>query len=103
MIKTHVTVWNEFKHEREKDDVKSIYPAGIHSVLKSAIEEHLGNAVIVNCATLDEPEHGLSEEVLQRTDVMLWWGHAAHDQVDDAIVAKVKRRVLDGMGLIVSA
>jgi trehalose utilization protein len=55
----------------------------------------------VRTATLDEPEHGLSEERLAGTDVLVWWGHKAHAAVDDAVVERVQRRVLEGMGLIV--
>lgn len=96
-----VTVWNEFIHEQSKDEVKAIYPDGIHAVLAQALEEQLGTAVQVRCATLDEPEHGLPQDVLAATDVMLWWGHAAHDRVADEVVDRVQRRVLEGMGLIV--
>ena len=52
-------------------------------------------------ATLDEPEHGLTDEVLESTDVLIWWGHMAHEEVEDEVVEKVKKRVLEGMGLIV--
>ena len=55
----------------------------------------------VRTATLDEPEHGLSEAVLETTDVLLWWGHQAHTEVSDHVVARVQQRVLAGMGLIV--
>lgn len=96
-----VTVWNEFIHERTKPEVKELYPDGIHETLRRALVEKLGSSISVETATLDQPEHGLSDEVLRNTDVLLWWGHAAHDQVDDAIVAKVQKRVLAGMGLIV--
>jgi len=41
------------------------------------------------------------EEVLAETDVLTWWGHAAHDEVDDEVAARVREHVLDGMGLIV--
>ena len=98
---TRITIWNEFIHERTKPDVRELYPDGIHHVIRHALAEILGNDISIGCATLDQPEHGLSDEVLHNTDVLLWWGHAAHDQVDDAIVAKVHRRVLAGMGLIV--
>ena len=57
--------------------------------------------MIVRTATLDEPEHGLTDEVLANTDVLLWWGHMAHGDVSDAVVDKVQERVLGGMGLIV--
>jgi trehalose utilization protein len=93
-----VTIWNEYRHERTMDEVKEIYPDGIHK----CIANFLGNQVdfIVRTATLDEPEHGLTQEVLDHTDVLLWWGHKAHDEVSDEIVDRVYDRVLDGMGLI---
>ena len=96
-----VTVWNEFVHEREREDVRSVYPEGLHQVIAEGLRESLGEAVQVRTATLDEPEHGLPEAVLESTDVLLWWGHAAHDRVADAVVDRVQCRVLDGMGLLV--
>lgn len=93
-----VTIWNEFRHEREMPNVKELYPQGIHGTLAEALSK---DGYTTRTATLDEPEHGLTDEVLSNTDVMLWWGHAAHREVKDEIVAKVQKRVLDGMGLIV--
>jgi trehalose utilization protein len=93
-----VTVWNEYRHERESDVVAEVYPDGIHAVLAAALRE---GGHEVRTATLDEgPEHGLTEAVLDETDVLVWWGHAAHDEVRDAVVDRVHERVLDGMGLI---
>jgi len=95
-----VTVWNEHRHERKDERVAKLYPKGIHG----AIAEYLDgqpDIVKVRTATLDEPEHGLTEEVLADTDVLTWWGHLAHGEVRDEIVARVHARVLDGMGLIV--
>jgi trehalose utilization protein len=95
-----VTIWNEYVHERSRPDVARIYPQGLHAVIRDGLQSRLGAAVGLHTATLDEPEHGLSEEVLDRTDVLIWWGHAAHDQVAEAIVDRVHQRVLRGMGLI---
>ena len=96
MIK--VTVWNEFRHELTNDKVKEIYPDGIHKV----IADGLGTTdFVVKTATLDEPEHGLNDVVLNDTDVLIWWGHMAHGDVSDDVVEKVHQRVLKGMGLIV--
>lgn len=97
----NVTVWNEYVHEKSKPEVACHYPDGIHQVIADALEKSLGPLVNVRTATLEQPEHGLTDDVLAATDVILWWGHAAHDQVDDAIVAKLQRRVLEGMGLLV--
>ncbi|MBT2514867.1 ThuA domain-containing protein [Arthrobacter sp. ISL-30] len=96
-----VTVWSENRHEQEHEHVAGLYPEGMHGAVKASIEENLGTAVEVRTATLDEPEHGLSEEVLANTDVLTWWGHMAHGDVDDEIVERVHRHVLSGMGLIV--
>lgn len=91
-----VTIWNEFRHEREDEDAAAVYPDGIHATIADALADHE-----VRTATLDEPEHGLTEEVLEETDVLLWWGHIAHDEVTDEVVDRVQERVLEGMGLLV--
>jgi len=96
-----VTVWNEYVHERQNEAVGELYPEGIHGVVKATLEERLGSRVRVRTATLDEPEHGLTDEVLADTDVLTWWGHAAHDKVGDEIVDRVQKRVHQGMGLLV--
>jgi len=93
-----VTVWNEYRHEKSDEGIRKVYPDGMHS----PIAEHLrSEGMTVRTATLDEPEHGLTSEVLAETDVLTWWGHMAHHEVSDEVVARVQRRVLDGMGLIV--
>lgn len=94
-----VTVWNEFRHEREHAAVKKIYPRGMHQVIGEALSEAGG--MKVRYATLDEPEHGLADEALDATEVLIWWGHMAHGEVKDETVRRVQQRVLEGMGLIV--
>jgi trehalose utilization protein len=93
-----VVVWNENRHEQHDPEVKEIYPNGIHGTIAQFLEEANFD---VKTATLDEPEHGLTETLLNETDVLIWWGHVAHHEVSDEIVQRVKQRVLDGMGLIV--
>lgn len=94
----HVTVWNEYRHEHKRPEVAALYPNGIHM----AIADYLSAAGFpVGTATLDQPEHGLDADTLAGTDVLIWWGHIAHEEVADAIVDRVHQRVLEGMGLIV--
>ena len=95
---TRVTVWNEARHEKRNPRVSSVYPEGIHGAIAAGLQKH---GLDVRTATLDEPEHGLTQEVLDNTDVLTWWGHMAHRDVQDEIVERVHKRVLDGMGLIV--
>jgi len=94
-----VTVWNEDRHEKQDPAVAQIYPEGIHGAIASYLRGLPG--LEVRTATLDEPDHGLADDILLHTDVLTWWGHIAHDEVRDDIVEKVYQRVLDGMGLLV--
>lgn len=98
MSTIRVTVWNEYRHEKRDEKVAAIYPAGIHGTIAAFLREQ---GIDARTATLDEPEHGLTEAVLEQTDVLIWWGHLAHDEVTDAVVDRVQQHVLDGMGLIV--
>lgn len=93
-----VTVWNEYRHELENSDVAAIYPDGIHQAIATFLREQPETTVRV--ATLDEPEHGLTEGVLDETDVLIWWGHKAHDEVSEEVTARVAARVHAGMGFI---
>lgn len=95
MIK--VTVWNEFQHEKNSELVRKIYPNGIHNAVADFLRS---DDIIVRTATLDDPECGLTEEVLQDTDVLIWWGHMAHMKVPDEIAYRVKEAVMKGMGFI---
>lgn len=93
-----ITIWNENLHDKE-DEVKSIYPLGIHGTIAEYLKKN--DEFEVGTATLDQEECGLTDEVLDNTDVLFWWGHMAHDKVPDEIAKKVVDRVLLGMGLVV--
>ena len=100
MAKIRVTAWNEFRHEKSNEYVKSIYPDGIHGLIKQFLETK--DDIEVTLAALDDPENGLPDEVLNNTDVLIWWGHMAHHEVPDALVERIRNRVYTGgMGLIV--
>ena len=93
-----VTIWNEFVHERSNPEVARIYPRGLHDTIATALRQFPG--LEVRTATLEDPEHGLTEQALAATDVLTWWGHAAHDEVSDAVVQRIYDRVQEGMGFI---
>jgi trehalose utilization protein len=99
MASIRVTVWGEFRHEKSNPQAAAIYPRGMHE----AIASHLRNSkyLTVATATLDEPEHGCTLARVNETDVLIWWGHVAHADVQDAVVDRLHERVLAGMGLIV--
>ena len=95
MIK--VTVWHEYAHEKIDENVRKIYPDGMHIAIKNFLKDDFE----VRTATLDDEECGLTKKVLDNTDVLIWWGHMAHDKVPDEVVDRVYEAVLSGMGLIV--
>lgn len=94
-----VTIWNEGRHEQVHEAVQKVYPEGMGNTIAKGIKEFGDFSTRV--ATFDDPEHGLTEEVLQQTDVLTWWGHMLHNDVRDDIVDRVQKFVLNGMGLIV--
>lgn len=92
-----VTVWNENVHEREEPSVAKRYPEGIHGTIASSLE---ADGHSVETATLQDPEHGLTESVLAETDVLVWWSHCANDAVRDDVATRVVDAVHDGMGFV---
>jgi trehalose utilization protein len=93
-----ITIWNEFIQEKTDEPVAAVYPDGIHNVIADYLRSE---GLDVRTATLNEPQHGLSEATLSETDVLVWWGHKAHREVDDKIVDKIQDRILNGMGLVI--
>lgn len=94
----HVTIWNEYRHERNDAEAKALYPNGIHAFVGEFLKEC--DDIEVTLAALDDPEQGLPDDVLNNTDVLMWWGHIAHREVKDELVEKIRRRVYGGMGFI---
>lgn len=99
MKQINITVWNEYLHELREPEIGLVYPTGIHGAIAEGLAPH--PEFNIRTATLEQPEHGLTDEVIESTDVMIWWGHMGHHLVDNKVVAKVHQQVLNGMGLIV--
>ena len=101
MIK--ITIFNEYKHEQCKKEAIDVYPEGIHNTLKGFLES---DEISVRCVTLfDEnlevkEDIGLSDEILSDTDVLIWWGHMAHNHVPDDVVERCHKHIIEGMGAI---
>ena len=92
----NITIWNEYRHEQENETIKQIYPDGIHQVIADCLSSEHN----VSTATLDEPEHGLTDERLNKTDVLIWWGHKAHDEVSDEVVERLDNVCYKVWGLL---
>ena len=96
-----VTVWGENHHEQHTEVVQHLYPTGMHTVIAEAVAEFGGPGMQVRTVTMDDPDQGLPAEVIDQTDVLIWWGHRRHAEVDEALVERVHTALLSGMGLIV--
>lgn len=93
-----VTVFNEHNQDRE-EPVKSIYPEGIHAAIAEAFAGY--DEFEVTVATQDMPSHGLTEEVLAATDVLIWWSHIDNADFDETIAERVCYHVVNrGMGFV---
>lgn len=94
-----VIVWNEGRHEKASEEIRKVYPEGIHGAIADFLSRD--EEIEVRTATLDDPGNGLPEGSLENTDVLIWWGHMAHDDVPDGLAERIQQAVLKGMGLIV--
>ena len=91
----NIVIYNEGIHDKE-EFIKKVYPEGIHGQLKHILDDGSNNITVV---TLDNV-NDITEELLAKTDVMLWWGHVAHHMVPDEVSNRVAEAVQKGMGLI---
>lgn len=93
-----VFVWNEFDNEQRHEHVRKVYPHGIHEVIAGFLKED--EAFEIRTGTLEDPAHGLPDEVLNTVDVLIWWGHSRHQDVSDDLAMRIEKRVHEGMGFI---
>lgn len=93
----HVTVWNENRVKPSTEKMYEVYPEGIHGRLKKVFEKA---GYEVRTALLDDPENGLSQELLEWTDVLVYWSHIAQDELADDTAERIVNRVNRGMGFI---
>ncbi|MCR5461182.1 MAG: ThuA domain-containing protein [Acetatifactor sp.] len=94
----NVTVWNENLHERLQEDIRKVYPDGIHGCIAEFLCQN--EEIRVHVATFDEPEHGLTQEILDATDVLVYWSHMAQEAFSDEVAERIRQAVLNGMGLV---
>jgi len=96
--KIKVTIYNEYIEEKKDPAAVKIYPDGMHNAIKDFLDKNPN--LEVTAVTMELPDCGLTKELLDNTDVLLWWGHGHHGDVSDEAARRVKRRVLNGMGFI---
>lgn len=99
-----VTVWTENYHEavRKQENVLSVYPNGIHSCIADFLKEEftVRTANLFNAQGERNENAGLTKELLEETDVLLWWAHCSHQEVPDEAAHMVADAVRRGMGIL---
>ena len=93
-----VTIYNENIHEETYEGIRKIYPEGIHGCIKNFLSQD--SNLKITTATFNQAEHGLSEEVLKNTDVLVYWSHAKQNEFSDSVALRIQKHVLMGMGFI---
>ncbi|MDR1635792.1 MAG: ThuA domain-containing protein [Treponema sp.] len=93
-----VTVWNEYLDEQKRKDITDVYPEGLHKTIADFLNRAGG--IEAKTSLIGDPEQGLSGEILDATDVLIWWGHVHHGKVTDQAAARVADQVRRGMGII---
>ena len=93
-----VLVWNEYLDEQKRPEVASVYPEGLHKTIAAFLNDD--KEISASVSVISDSEQGLTEELLDNTDVLLWWGHTHHDEVQDHLVRRIIDRVQRGMGII---
>ena len=68
-LSINVTIWNEGRHEKLHPNVATIYPNGIHAAISAGLKDE---NFAIRCGSLDDPDQGLGEQLLDDTDVLLW-------------------------------
>ena len=91
-----VLVWDEAPHHAPKE----MYPKSLNGAIADGLNEMGEGRIVAKTANLDDPNQGITDEALASTDVLLWWGHARHDEVTDETAAKVIQAVHNGMGFV---
>jgi len=91
-----VVVWSEGTAP------KNVYPNDINTAIaegfRASAQMKDWDVVVAN---LSDPDQGLPDALLNKADVLIWWGHKKHGDVKDALVDKIEKRVKeDGMGFI---
>lgn len=93
----NITIWNESVN-RDNKRVKKVYPDGMSEAIKEIFDND--KSVTVSKVYIDMACQGLSDNLLNSTDVLIWWGHSQHELVEDTLVDKICKRVEEGMGII---
>lgn len=91
-----VLVWDEAPAHAPK----SVYPSSINGAIAEGLNALGGGAIAAKTANLDEPEQGITKEALAGADVLIWWGHARHDELVDEKADLIKAAVHRGLGFI---
>jgi trehalose utilization protein len=98
--KRKVVVWSEGTANVDPKS-KVVYPDDINSAIAEGLKPLETDGWEVAKASFGEPDQGISDELLNSTDVLIWWGHKKHGEVKDELVDKINTRVRDGkMGFI---
>jgi trehalose utilization protein len=93
--KRRVVVWSE------NTAPKNVYPHDINGAVAEGLEPLKAKGWEIVTASISDPEQGVSAKSLDKTDVLVWWGHQHHGDVTNDHVKRIVDSVKKGgMGFI---
>lgn len=93
--KHRVVVWSEGTAP------KNVYPHDIRGAVADGLKPLEAKGWEIVTATITDPDQGVPQASLDKTDVLVWWGHQLHGKVKDNAVKRIVDRVNNGgMGFI---
>lgn len=87
----------EFMKSRA-EKIRQVYPKGLMGTLAEALSKD--PELEITMTNIFEPEYGLPDELLERTDVLVWWSHVLQETIPDSLAMKIVQRVQKGMGFV---
>ncbi len=84
-----VLVWDE-----QQPAQKRAYPDYLGNAISRSLRDKPG--LVVATARLDDPEQGLGNDRLDRTDVLVWWGHVRHREIKPDTGRSIVQRIKTG-------
>lgn len=87
--KIQVVVWDE-----QQPSQREAYPTFLGKYIADYLTRQPG--LEVNSVSIDHPEKGLGDDVLDNCDVLIWWGHVRNGDISVGESKRVVKRLKQG-------
>ncbi len=93
-----VTIVCEYNSSMDSLEGKKAYPNGMGNCLKDFLQSAYDDVTLITYD--DKGADELTDDIIEKTDVMFWWGHWYHGAILEELADKIVSRVQRGMGMV---